>query len=688
MAAAGGANGASGGYPAADGGAPASAGAVVAFSPLLPAPDVAFWQRLTAKKLDELRLDSRELVTTGYYEAPSSAASQPKCFLLGESFSEEPGFPAGSVSVRGHLKNFNTKEEFRDFLSSGARAARVTEAAVALREAILSGDALKDPVKLRPMIIVAFADLKKYHFAYTVGFPVLGPPGADAWSSFRAPCPAVDAGFPRSVLSKLSQQLQEDAALCNAGAFLLVRSGESWDVRSLASLLDITEAPSDEVAIGFMDSSADVAPGWPLRNLILALAHHRPGQWRILAFRDPHLCSRGPDVPPRSRVFHVDARAAGASLAMAAPPPPEAQFAGWAKIQNFDLTAFLDKKRIAADAVDLNLKLMKWRLLPELEPERMKERSFLLLGSGTLGCSVARTLMGWGVRRMTFVDSGKVSLSNPVRQSLFTHQDAADGRSKALAASEAVKAVMPDAEVEHLELEIPMPGHSHQSADGLKTAFTRLRDLIARHDVVCMLTDSRESRWLPSLLICSAQRQKDSGRPPPLGITVALGFDSFLVSRQTYQKSPSACYFCNDMSAPADSIAFRTLDQQCTVTRPGLSGLSSSIAVELIAALVQHKDGFGAGFAEGDQESPLGKVPHQIRGYLADYRLAPAETEPFPKCICCSQAVIDRYDAEGLAFIERVTANSSELESISGLKDMKEAVREDEVIGFDDFDDM
>merc|ERR1719436_2141234 len=98
-----------------------------------------------------------------------------------------------------------------------------------------------------------------------------------------------------------------------------------------------------------------------------------------------------------------------------------------------DLTVFLDKRKIAADAVDLNIKLMKWRMLPDLDPEKMRSLSVLLLGAGTLGCSVARTLMAWGVRRMTFVDSGRVALSNPVRQSLFTHEDAAESRSKARA---------------------------------------------------------------------------------------------------------------------------------------------------------------------------------------------------------------------------------------------------------------
>lgn len=48
---------------------------------------------------------------------------------------------------------------------------------------------------------------------------------------------------------------------------------------------------------------------------------------------------------------------------------------------------------LAETAVGLNLKLMKWRLAPEIDLEILEKTRCLLLGAGTLGCNVARCLM-------------------------------------------------------------------------------------------------------------------------------------------------------------------------------------------------------------------------------------------------------------------------------------------------------
>lgn len=51
-------------------------------------------------------------------------------------------------------------------------------------------------------------------------------------------------------------------------------------------------------------------------------------------------------------------------------------------------------------------------------------------------------------------------------------------------------------DVEGIEMEIPMPGHFSSSKEDCK----KLENLIKENDIIFLLTDSRESRWLPTLL--------------------------------------------------------------------------------------------------------------------------------------------------------------------------------------------
>lgn len=88
---------------------------------------------------------------------------------------------------------------------------------------------------------------------------------------------------------------------------------------------------------------------------------------------------------------------------------------GWEKNEKGDfgprlanMRSSMDPRALASSSVDLNLKLMKWRMVPNLDLVKIASSKCLLLGAGTLGCNVARCLLGWGVRNITFVDNGKV----------------------------------------------------------------------------------------------------------------------------------------------------------------------------------------------------------------------------------------------------------------------------------------
>jgi len=58
-----------------------------------------------------------------------------------------------------------------------------------------------------------------------------------------------------------------------------------------------------------------------------------------------------------------------------------------------DMSGSMNTEKLAESAVSLNLKLMKWRIMPNIDLDVIKKQKCLLLGSGTLGCNVARCLM-------------------------------------------------------------------------------------------------------------------------------------------------------------------------------------------------------------------------------------------------------------------------------------------------------
>lgn len=139
-----------------------------------------------------------------------------------------------------------------------------------------------------------------------------------------------------------------------------------------------------------------------------------------------------------------------------------------------------------------------------------------------------------------------------------------------------------------------------------------LNSLISDHDFIFLLTDSREARWLPTLL-CKAKAK-------PI-INSALGFDSYLTM---HHNDGMGCYFCNDIVAATNSRQRRPLDEQCTVTRPGLSFIAAALAVELMVAIIHRKEK-----KNDEKQSETDAIPHQIRGHLLGFTQMTLEVSQF-----------------------------------------------------------
>ncbi|KAL3133750.1 Ubiquitin-like modifier-activating enzyme ATG7, variant 2 [Trebouxia sp. C0010 RCD-2024] len=356
----------------------------------------------------------------------------------------------------------------------------------------------------------------------------------------------------------------------------------------------------------------------------------------------------------------------------------EANSTGKLAPRQVDLGPSMDPHRLAESAVTLNVSLMRWRAAPSLGIDRLQDLKILLLGAGTLGCAVARVLLGWGIRHIDFVDNSQVAFSNPVRQSLYEFEDCLHGgKPKAEAAADKLCQIYPGAVSLGISLTIPMPGHpvAASQVPQVQADTAYLERLIEGHDVVFELMDTRESRWLPTLLAASAGK---------LVINAALGFDSFLVMRHGAPPSadsssslPAAqprlgCYFCNDVVAPLNSTVDRTLEQQCTVARPGLASIAGAVAVELMACTLQHPLGINApaavaGERVNHEELPLGPVPHMIRGQLSGFTQMCLAGQAFRQCTACSQTVVDQYRQSGWPFLWQALQEPKSLEDLTGL---------------------
>ncbi|KAK7915920.1 hypothetical protein WMY93_011681 [Mugilogobius chulae] len=409
-------------------------------------------------------------------------------------------------------------------------------------------------------ILLTFADLKKYHFYYWFCFPALCFP--EGIKIVKEPT-VIEKEFSSKQISAL-QEAYDD----------LEDSVQMADLRDW----DAFFSDSKKVSVGVYDPcTLSQHPGWPLRNLLLLIAYRwgsKVDVLEVLCFRDRTL--QGSRSIHHSLIFQLKlpALAPNSECGLG----EESQRSMGPRMVN--LSECMDPKRLAESSVDLNLKLMRWRLVPSLDLDKVISTKCLLLGAGTLGCNVARTLMGWGVRHITFVDNAKISYSNPVRQPLYEFEDClGGGKSKAMAAVDRLNKIFPGVNAEGYSMSIPMPGHpvnfSEATVSQAQKDVQQLERLVSEHDVVFLLMDTRESRWLPTVIAASKRK---------LVINAALGFDTFVVMRHGLKKSSAT-----DTASAESSTSCSSSASSCASTPAGPA--PSSTGSSLFSNIPGHKLG-------------------------------------------------------------------------------------------------
>lgn len=636
------------------------------YAPAVSYADSSFFVELSALKLDVLKLDTSFQDIVAYYNYSALGTEQPPSLNVSDSSFKGDSYlakqlPSQSFFLsRGKLFNVNSIEEFKNVNKKDL----LTESALSIWNKIKDGSFTKDPSILSSFILLSYADLKKYKFYYWFAFPQL----QSEWVQIKT---SPNVQF--NVRDRLFEQ-----------QFYVISSDSDDSLLPLTSLFDQDKS---FLKILFIDTcSYENTTAYILRNFFSALAYYNFHKVEVQVVKHSQ-----PSLSFTTCLENANYNSTELTDPQYLPP-----VSGWEKTSRgklgpklANLGSLIDPLQLADQAIDLNLKLMKWRLVPQLNLQLVKDSRVLILGSGTLGSYTARCLLAWGVRKITFVDNGKVSFSNPVRQPLFNYADCLDGGSpKAETAAANLKRIFPLVDATGFTLEVPMIGHSVKDEVKERADFEQLEKLVDEHDAIFLLLDSREARWLPTVLGNSKNK---------IVINAALGFESYLVMRhgcvdptKSLSEQSSGrlgCYFCNDIVAPTDSTSDRTLDQMCTVTRPGVALMASSLATELFVSVLQTPERQYSKHVAVDRSNILGSLPHQLRGFLHNFELLKASSNNFKCCTACSIPVIQAFNDEGWEFVKRSLNESTYLEDLTGLKKFHEEAERAALI-MEDLDDL
>lgn len=608
--------------------------------------NLTFWSELEKTKLSIWKTTEPEIDLYAFTELFGKKNNLNIITLSNDSFNTNNKDNSHAIPII--FQNFNTIQQLKNFDESLS----LQKIGKLLLKKIRNG--MWDDENFNLLFMITFADLKTFDYYYRLFFPTI-----DLESNMIMTKISIKKYMTLKNYTTIYDYAIEHNKKNGIKPFIIkIISDDEIIIYPFTS----SNISIQNTIIVYCDLSHSKYPNWSVQNIIstIRIYHPKTTSLTFLGIRQ---------TLNNSIMFNCEFQALSDDIL----DKTDFKIIGYenSKIEHLSLGYILDPIKIAESSSKLNLSLMKWRMAPEIELNSIAASNVLILGSGTLGCNIARHLLMWGVTNITFVDRGTVSFSNPIRQTLFEFNDALEPKkNKAIVAADALKRILPTINSKGIELTINMPGHriDNEQEEICKNNIKQLEELIISHDVIFLLTDNRESRWLPTVIATVYNK--------PI-INVALGFDSYVVMRHglpTQNETRMGCYFCNDVVAPIDSLTGRSLDQQCTVTRPAVSAIASSMAVEILAALYNHPLKFLCpGYTEDSENSEdtcvLGIIPHQIRGNVYRYSTQILHGKHYNKCVACSDIICEKYKTDKYDFIIKCINNPELLREITGLKE-------------------
>jgi ubiquitin-like modifier-activating enzyme ATG7 len=615
--------------------------------------DPTFWTTLYSKKLNEFK---QNIVTIPINCLNTHVSGQYIAKFSDDSFEDfSYGYFADSEEytdleyktkllqcfMTGSLTVVNTLNEFNELFKKQNEPI-VKE----IWSSISSGSVFDNSSEITQFAVTIYVDLKKYKFYYWISFPV-----------FKiSQNIMIDNISPLSILinNENEQQLIKDQIESiwkhnnpNINCFVC----EDFTLTPLNK--KCFDDGEDMVILYIDNGNSEIHANWTVRNMIFTIGCYIKKKMYITM-----ICYRNKSLNDINNSPLITFLLEPIKYNLEIPPP---YFNGFLQSNDkkgkpgyVDMSDSMNPDKLARSALNLNNRLIKWRISPDLDLENIASTKCLLIGAGTLGSHVARNLLGWGITHISFIDCGEVSYSNPARQSLFFQDDV--GNNKAETAALNLKRIYGDVVSKGHNIKIPMPGYPIINEQEFYESIHKLDKLITDHDVIFLLTDTRESRWLPTLF-CKQYNK--------LCLTAAIGFDTCVAIRhgklENVDETDYGCYFCTDVIEPTNTQVDATMDKKCTVSRPGISAMASALVAELMVSCIVTKKNDKSVLTKSN------KIPHQIRCDLSTFETSVYNVEKSKYCIACSDSIMKEANDNILGFIEKSMMNTGYLTNVVGL---------------------